>query len=101
LKQFDHVNVTAPTGFQYPDLAYFIPKGQVKGENGKMVDRICSRYLEFADKQYINGRFHEKLLGGLAPVPTSRDNTLEVRYTSYEGLEVNGTEHFGRLKVQR
>ena len=101
LKQLDHVNVTAATGFQYPDLAYFIPKGQVKGESGAMVDRICGRYLEFASDEYINGRFHEKFLGGLAPTPTSRENLLEIRYTSHEAIELNGTEHFGRLKIQR
>jgi len=101
LPQLDHVNVTAPTGFQYPDLMYFIPHGQTKSESGAMVDRICGRYLKFASDEYINGRFHEKMLGGLAPIPTDKENTLTVRYTSHEGLEVNGTEHFGRFKIQR
>lgn len=101
LPQLDHVNVTAVSGFQYPDLMYWIPDGQTKSESGAMVDRICGRYLEFASDEYINGRFHEKMLGGLAPIPTSAENTLTVRYTSHEGLEVNGTEHFGRFKIQR
>lgn len=101
LAQLDHTNVTAATGFIYPDLAYYIPKGPVRVENGAMEQRIVGRYLKFADAVDVNGRFHEKLLGGFAPVPTHKDNYLEIRYTSYEGLEVNGTEHFGRLKVQR
>lgn len=101
LPQLDHINVTAITGFEYPDLGYFLPKGQIKGEGGKMLDRICGRYLKFADDKYINGRFHEKELGGLATVPTSRENVLEFRYTSHEAIEVNGTEHLGRFKVQR
>lgn len=99
LTQMDHPNITAISGFEFPDLAYYIPKGQVKGENGQMVDRIVGRYLKFDDDAYINGRFHEKLLGGLAPVPTAKSNTLQVRYTSWEGLQVNAAEQFGRLKI--
>lgn len=101
LPQLDHVNVTAITGFEYPDLGYFIPKGQIAGEGGQMVDRICGRYLEFASDEYINGRFHEKVFGGLAPNTTSAENILAVRYTSHESIEINGPEHFGRFKVQR
>lgn len=101
LPQLDHINVTAIAGFEYPDLGYWIPKGQIKGEGGGMVDRICGRYLKFADDKYINGRFLEKELGGLATPATSRENILEFRYTSHEAIEVNGTEHLGRFKIQR
>lgn len=102
LPQLDHKNVTAITGFEYPDLAYFLPAGEIKGEGGGMVPYIRGRYLNFAEGEgYINGRFHEKVFGGLAPNTTSADNKLNIRYTSWEGLETNGTEHMGRFKIQR
>lgn len=102
LPQMDHKFVTAIAGFEYPDLAYFLPQGSVKGEGGDSAPYIRGRYLKFADESYINGRFHEKIFGGLAPQgATSADNTLEVRYTSYEAFEANGTEHMGRFKIQR
>lgn len=100
LPQLDHVNVTAITGFEYPDIAYFIPAGTTKGENGGVVPYLRGRYLENGTN-YVNGRFHEKLLGGWAPVPTSKENILQARYTSYEAIEPNGTEHMGRFKIQR
>lgn len=102
LPQMDHKFVTAISGFEYPDVAYFLPEGSVKGEGGDSAPYVRGRYLNFADGSYINGRFHEKMFGGLAPQgATAADNTLNVRYTSYEAFEANGTEHMGRFKIQR
>ena len=99
LSQMDHPNVTAVSTFEFPDIAYFIPKGSIKTQSGGAVPRLCGRYLKFAEG--INGRFHEKITGGLAPNPTSNDNFLSVRYTSWEGLDVNGADQFGRLILQQ
>lgn len=91
----DHQYVTSTTGSIYDKAAYFIPAGKIKA-GGKMVDRMRVRYLNLG--QYGGGRLLEKRLGGLNPTQaTSRDNKIEWSYTSYIGLEVNGTQHFGRF----
>ena len=91
----DHQYVTSTTGSIYDKAAYFIPAGKIKA-GGKMVDRMRVRYLNLG--QYGGGRLLEKRLGGLNPgQATSRDNKIEWAYTSWIGLEVNGTQHFGRF----
>jgi len=55
------------------------------------------RYLEMADG--VNSRFREKMLGGLAPIPTSDTDTLDIVYTSIEGLQVAGAEHFVKYEI--
>lgn len=105
LPQMDHPAVTAVQAAsaalgrsEFPVLAYFLPAGKIKGTDGTMVPRIAGRYLEFADEQYINGRFHQKLTGGLAPQgATDNDNKLNCRYTSWEALDINGAAQIGRL----
>ena len=97
LPALDHVKVTAAADYIYPDLGYFIPADKIKVEGGGMADRIAGRYLNLP--LGLNGRYHEILTGGLAPVPTKREAVLEVTYKSWEGLEIVGTEHFGRLRL--
>jgi hypothetical protein len=55
------------------------------------------RYLEMPDG--VNSRFREKMLGGLAPTPTSDTDTLDIVYSSIEGLETVGNEHFIKYSV--
>lgn len=97
LPALDHVKVSAATDYIYPDLGYFLPTDKIRVEGGGMADRVRGRFLNLP--YGLNGRYVEKLTGGLAPTPTKRDNVLEVSYTSWEGLEIVGTEHFGRLKL--
>ena len=55
------------------------------------------RYLEMQDG--VNSRFREKILGGLAPTPTSATDTLDIVYTSIEGLQTLGNEHFVKYEI--
>jgi hypothetical protein len=78
--------------------AYLVPAGKIKVEQGGgQVDRMQIRYLEMADG--INSRFREKMLGGLAPTPTNDTDTLDIVYTSIEGLETVGNEHFVKYSI--
>jgi len=78
--------------------AYLVPAGKIKVEQGGgQVDRMQMRYLEMADG--VNSRFREKMLGGLAPTPTSDTDTLDIVYTSIEGLETIGNEHFIKYSI--
>jgi hypothetical protein len=55
------------------------------------------RYLEMADG--INSRFSERMLGGLAPTPTSDTDTLEISYRSIQGAQFVGAEHFVKYSI--
>jgi hypothetical protein len=78
--------------------AYLVPAGKIKVEQGGgQVDRMQVRYLEMPEG--LNSRFREKMLGGLAPVPTSDTDTLDIVYTSIEGLETVGNEHFVKYSI--
>lgn len=91
----DHQYATATAGSIYRKSMYFIPAGKIKA-GGKSVDRMRVRYLDMGG--FADGRIHEKVLGGLAPGrPTERTNKAEWSYTSWIGLEVNGTQHFGKF----
>ena len=97
LQATDNVQaVNADANYKLDEYAYFIPDGKIRVEQGGgAVDRIRTRFLELHDG--TNTRYREKLLGGLAPTPTSETDTLDVVYTSIEGLEVVGAEQFGWL----
>ena len=92
----DHPEVTNIDNAEWPDYAYYVPTTKIKTENGEMVDRIRKRYMEIDG---VNSRWHVKELGGLAPTPTDRGNYFELSVTSWEGLEVIGSKHLGRLKL--
>jgi hypothetical protein len=47
----------------------------------------------------VNSIYNEKMLGGLAPVPTSDVDTLDIVYRSIQGVEITGNEHFVRYKI--
>lgn len=92
----DHPEVTNVTDAKWPQYAYYVPTTKIKTENGEMADRIRTRYMEIDG---VDSRWHVKELGGLAPVPTNRGNYFELSVTSWEGLEVIGTKHLGRLEL--
>lgn len=94
LNALSHPQITSTaTNTIYTKEAYLIPAGKIKVEQGGgQVDRMQMRYLEMSDG--INSRFREKMLGGLAPTPTSDTDTLDIVYSSIEGLETVGNEHF-------
>lgn len=99
LTALSHPQITSTaTNLNYTKEAYLVPAGKIKVEQGGgQVDRMQVRYLEMADG--VNSRFREKLLGGLAPTPTSDTDTLDVVYTSIEGLETAGNEHFIKYSI--
>ena len=101
LEAVDNNQVTVPTAdFKFDQYAYIIPTGKAKTEmGGGMVDRLRTRYMELHDG--TTTRYREKLLGGLAPIPTSNVDELEVVYTSHEGLDVVGVDHFGWLFLNK
>lgn len=99
LNALSHPQVSAAAGYtQFVDEAYLVPADKVKTEQGGgLIDRMQVRYLEMADG--VNSRFREKMLGGLAPIPTSDTDTLDIVYTSIEGLQVAGAEHFVKYEI--
>jgi hypothetical protein len=99
LNALSHPQITSTaTNTSFTKEAYLIPAGKVKVEQGSgQVDRMQLRYLEMADG--INSRFREKMLGGLAPTPTSDTDTLDIVYSSIEGLETVGNEHFVKYSI--
>ena len=99
LNALSHPQVAAAAGYtQFVDEAYLVPANKIKTEQGGgMLDRMMVRYLEFPEGG--NSRFREKMLGGLAPIPTSDTDTLDIVYTSIEGLQVVGAEHFVKYEI--
>jgi hypothetical protein len=99
LNALSHPQITSTaTNTSFTKEAYLIPAGKIKVEQGGgQVDRMQLRYLEMADG--INSRFREKMLGGLAPTPTSDTDTLDIVYSSIEGLETVGNEHFVKYSI--
>jgi len=94
LSALSHPQVTSTaTNVRFTKEAYFVPMDKIKTEQGGgLVDRMQMRYLEMQNG--VTSRFTEKLLGGLAPTPTSEVDTLDIVYGSIEGLETLGNEHF-------
>ena len=83
---------------QFADEAYLVPANQIKIDGGSGLQRRMQvRYLEMQDG--VNSRFREKILGGLAPTPTSATDTLDIVYTSIEGLQTLGNEHFVKYEI--
>lgn len=99
LNALSHPQVTSTaTNVNFTKEAYLIPAGKMKVEQGGgLIDRMMVRYLEMPEG--LNSRFREKMLGGLAPVPTSDTDTLDIVYTSIEGLETVGNEHFVKYSI--
>jgi len=99
LNALSHPQVTSTaTNIAYTKEAFLVPAGKIKVEQGGgQIDRMMVRYLEMPEG--LNSRFREKLLGGLAPTPTSDTDTLDVVYTSIEGLETCGNDHFVKYSI--
>jgi len=99
LNALSHPQITSVGGATvFSKESYLVPAGKIKVEQGGgQVDRMMMRYLEMPDG--VNSRFREKMLGGLAPTPTSDTDTLDIVYSSIEGLETVGNEHFVKYSV--
>lgn len=97
LPLLDHKNLTAYSGaWNFSTSAYFIPSDKQKTVDGQMVDRLGVRYMagDGTDLKY-----REKLLGGLAPVPTNERDVLEIHYASTQGLEILGSQYCVKQKI--
>jgi hypothetical protein len=99
LNALSHPQITSTaTNVDFTKEAYLIPAGKIKVEqNSGQIDRIRMRYLEMANG--VNSIYREKMLGGLAPIPTSDTDTLDVAYSSIQGVEIVGAEHFIKYKI--
>jgi hypothetical protein len=97
LAAFENSGTTSAAGSIYPDVAYFVPSGQVGTIDGSSVPRIQGRYLNLPNG--LSGRYHEIETGGLAETPTDRTSVLGYSHKSWEGLDITGPEHFGRFKL--
>jgi len=97
LAAFENSGTTSAAGSVYPDVAYFVPSGQVGTMDGSSANRIQGRYLNLPNG--LSGRYHEIETGGLAETPTDRTSVLGYSHKSWEGLDITGPEHFGRFKL--
>ena len=97
LAAFENSGTTSAAGSIYPDVAYFVPSGQVGTMDGSSANRIQGRYLNLPNG--LSGRFVEIETGGLAETPTDRTAVLGYSHKSWEGLDITGPEHFGRFKL--
>ena len=97
LSAFENSGTTSAAGSEYPDIAYFVPSGQVATMDGTSVPRIQGRYLNLPNG--LSGRYMEIETGGLAETPTDRTAVLGYTHRSYEGLDITGPEHFGKIKL--
>lgn len=101
LAMFDNPELTAASGFTYPDTMLLIPATKVKcNHDGEMKDRFRIRYIETAPGTAVamadsQNKYYEVLTGGLAPTPTSKEMRLDVTYNTWQGPEFLGLEHFG------
>lgn len=99
LEAFDNIEVTAATGFTYPSTTMMIPANKVMVDHEQgMIDRFRIRYKEAA-KGYGLGLndtriYHEKVTGGLAENPTNNTDILNVAWSTIQGAEFTGLEHF-------
>lgn len=100
LNALSHPQVTNAAGYtQFVDEAYLVPANKIKTEQGGgVLDRMLVRYLEFPDNS-VNGRFRERMTGGLAPIPTDDTDVLNITYVSTEGLQIVGAEHFVKYEI--
>lgn len=97
LSAFENSGTTSAAGSIYPDVAYFVPSGQVATMDGSSVPRISGKFLNLPNG--LSGRYHEIETGGLASQPTDRTATLDYSIKSWEGLDITGPEHFGKFKL--
>jgi hypothetical protein len=97
LSAFENSGTTSAAGQAFPDTGYFVPSGQVGTMDGSSVSRIRGRYLNLPNG--LSGRYLEIETGGLAETPTDRTMVLGYTHSSYEGLEITGPEHFGKIKL--
>ena len=96
----DNPQITAATSFTYPSTVFFIPGDKVKTQyDAEKKDRFRIRYFEAPAAKGLTvnrtDQYHEVLTGGLAPTPTSDVMELNTTFTTWQGTEFVGLEHFG------
>ena len=96
---FDHTEITAADGMTYPWTFLAIPQTKIKCEHdNEMKERLRVRYYEAPPSRHLSlgasKEYHEVITGGLAPVPTNKEMRMDISYTTWQGLEVLGVEHF-------
>ena len=96
----DNIELTAAQGHTYPNTSFMIPADKVKTQyDSEYKDRFRIRYFEPPKAFGLNvnrtDQYHEVLTGGLAPQPTNDIMELNVTYTTWQGTEFLGLEHFG------
>lgn len=100
LEAFDNIEMSAADGMTYPETVMMIPANQVFADNEQgMIDRFRIRYKKFANGYGLGlndtRMYHEKVTGGLAQTPTNQIDNLEVAWSTIQGCEFTGSEHFG------
>lgn len=97
LEAFDNLEVSVPAG--YPKTSIMIPMNKVKVDhNSGMIDRFRIRYLEAAKDNRLGlnrtDQYYEIVDGGLASAPTNQEMKFRVSWTTHQGPEFAGLEHF-------
>lgn len=97
LDAFDNLEVSVPAG--YPTTSIMMPMNKIKiDHNSGMIDRFRIRYLEAAKDSRIGlnntDQYYEIVDGGLAATPTNQEMKFRVSWTTHQGPEFAGLEHF-------
>jgi hypothetical protein len=99
LEALDDIGVSAATGHTYPSTVFMVPANKVLiNHNDGYVDRFRIRYME-APKGVGLGvkssrEYYEITGGGLSNNPTNHKLTFTNSYTTWQGCEYAGLEHF-------
>jgi hypothetical protein len=100
LAAFDNIELTAAQGFTYPDTMLLIPATKIKCDHdNEMKDRFRMRYLQAPQGEGLGAvssrEYYEIRTGGLAERPTDKNMKMDISYTTWQGTEFLGLEHFG------
>jgi hypothetical protein len=95
MRVFDHPKVLSAS---IKKSIYWLPKGKVPVKGGGAEPRIQIRYLKhgFAAGNEMIG---ESMSGALAPTPNGTVNNWAMHWTTYQGLECLGVQHFVKQTV--
>lgn len=106
LQGFDNPNMFPAGVSDISKNLYYIPKDNVALVGGGNAPRFGMRYLDNKGKLGVGGPnvkwsdlIMEQWDGGLAPNPTSAVRVGNCTFTTYQGVEILGAEHFGRETV--
>jgi hypothetical protein len=99
LEMLDDIGVTAAAGFTYPSTVFFVPANKVLiNHNDGYVDRFRMRYMKPPVNVGLGVKssreYYEITTGGLSKNPTNHKLTAGYSYTTWQGCEFAGLEHF-------